>query len=227
MKNRLGQPYRALLFDFDGTLMDTSPGVISAMRLTLQELGLPNESDEVIRQFIGPPAGAFFRSTYGFSEEQARRASEVFRHFFEQGDFLNAVPYPCMTALLEALKRKGFLLAVATNKHLNQTLAMLRYFSFSQFFDAVAGADDSFQLTKADIIRQALAQLRVSPEQALLIGDSRYDALGAQAAGVDFLAVTYGLGFSDRTEAQVYPLRGCSGSVSELAEFLECPLPRS
>ncbi len=217
MKSGCLPKYKAILFDFDGTLMDTSPGVISSMRRTLNYLGLPNESDETIKRFIGPPAGAIFREKYGFSEIDARRASNIFRKYYEQGDFLNAIPYFGINIILSQLQQQGFLLAVATNKHLNQTQETLKHFDFDQYFIAVAGADDSFKLTKADIICDALSKLNICAGEAVLVGDSKFDAKGAEMAGVDFIAVCYGIGFCTSEEVSVYPNSGCVSSTEELA----------
>lgn len=211
---------KAILFDFDGTLMDTSPGVICCMRETLRQLGMTDEDEEVIKKFIGPPAGEFFVTTYGFSQEKARRASQVFRINFEKGPFLMAKPYAGMEELLQRLKAGGHLLAVATNKHINQTIEMLRHFGFDRYFDAVSGADDHFRFSKTDIICRALDALGVGSEQAVLVGDSRYDAEGAAQAGVAFLGLTCGFGFRTRAEVERYPNIGCAASVSELAAYL-------
>lgn len=212
--------YKAVFFDFDGTLMDTSPGVTCCMRETLGQLGMPDEDENVIKKFIGPPAGEFFVTTYGFSRVEAQWASQVFRKNFEKGPFLMAEPYAGMEELLRELKGMGYLLAVATNKHMNQTVKMLRHFGFDRYFDAVSGADDNFRFSKADVICRALDMLEIQPEQALLVGDSRYDAEGAAQAGVAFLGLTYGFGFKTPAEVDQYPNVGCADSVSALTAFL-------
>ncbi|MEJ8728576.1 HAD hydrolase-like protein [Flintibacter sp. HCN-6482] len=149
-------PYRAVLFDFDGTLMDTSPGVITCLLQTLVELGIHEEHKEVLQIFWEPPAGEFFIDAYGFSESQAQKASLPFRQKFQKGSHLDAIPYEGIKEFIFALRNFGCRTAVATNKQQKLAQSMIQHFHFAPCFDAVCGASEHKRLQKWDIVQQAL-----------------------------------------------------------------------
>ncbi|MCQ2553341.1 MAG: HAD hydrolase-like protein [Clostridia bacterium] len=213
--------YKAFIFDFDGTLMDTFPGVYACMEATHKELGMPTPDVETILKFIGPPGSDWFAFTYNWDLERAEAANAIFKRLFEvEKHCLNAIPYPGMVELLQALKDAGKFTATATNKYLNQAEEMIDHFEWNKYFNKIGAAQVGVPMTKADIICQMAELAGAAKEETLMIGDSKYDAIAAQTAGVDFLGVLYGFGFKSEEDIDQYSNVGKVKSVAEIKEFI-------
>ncbi len=215
--------YDAFIFDMDGTLADTSPGVFAGLKITFDALGIPIPGDEVMRKFIGPPLISSFKREYDMDDAQAYRAAGVFRSFYgERGMFMCEL-YPGMRELLFRLKNAGARLTVATLKLESSARHIVEHLGLSGVFDAVIGADPGGIRTKKDTVLFGLAEAGcVSPDRALLIGDSEYDAVGARQAGVDFCAAMYGFGFDDPSLVDKNPCAYRIYSPMELWDIMEC-----
>ena len=188
---------RAILFDLDGTLTDSEPGIVNSARYALERFGLTAEP-AVLRSFIGPPLYDSFHGAMGLSDADARRAVDFYREYFrDRGIFENA-PYPGIPAMLEDLHRAGLRLVIATSKPEVFARQIADHFGLSPFLTAVCGADlEGLRSEKPDVIRYALRETRTSPATAVMIGDRRYDILGAHAAGLPAIGVLYGYGSRD------------------------------
>lgn len=205
-----------LLFDLDGTLLDTTEGIIESVRYTIRQLGLPCLQESELYSFIGPPVQLSFTEHYGLTQLEAQNAANIFRDYYKNEALLKAMPYPKVLEMMRDLKSKGFKLAVATYKREDYALTILHHFGFDSCCDVVHGADNFNKLTKSDIIHLCLDDLGAVYEQTVLIGDTKFDALGAQEAGIDFLGVTYGFGFKSKQEVDVFPNVGCAKTVEEI-----------
>ena len=186
--------YRGIIFDLDGTLMNTEEGVLSSVRYTTQRMGYPPLSDDVMRTFIGPPVKHSLIRCYGLNEEEATAATEVFRDHYKNYDLLKAVPYDGILALLEKLKREGYLVGVATLKRTDYALTLLEHYGIAAYCDSICGSDSANKLGKCDVLRLCLKKLGLSCEEGVLIGDTSLDGAGAAQAGTAFIGVTYGFG---------------------------------
>lgn len=188
--------YDLILFDLDGTLMDTSEGILSAVRYTIKSLKLHELPEDKIRSFIGPPIQQSFAKEYGVTKEVADRYASVFRERYKNFDLVKAVPYPGIYKTLKDLRSLGCVLAVATYKREDYAVKLLDGYGFLDYFDIVHGSDFSGKQKKSDIIRLCIneAQCKDS-DKAVLIGDTDSDRFGAQEAGIHFLGVTYGFGY--------------------------------
>ncbi|MEG0379978.1 MAG: HAD hydrolase-like protein, partial [Eubacterium sp.] len=125
------------------------------------------------------------------------------RYQMEQGIFESS-PYDGMISLLAMLKESNHKLGVATLKRQDITELTLSSAGISNYFDAVFGIDMAESFTKSDIINLALKEMQILPKDAVMIGDSPYDALGAKECGVDFIGVDYGFGFKDVDEIKSF-----------------------
>lgn len=210
--------YKAILFDLDGTLADTCEGVYASVRYAAEKEGLPEADDALLKKFIGPPLHQTFRTEYGLSEEGVDKAVAAFREFYGREGVYMCTPYGGMDKLLISLKSAGYKIGTATYKREDYAKALLKK-KLPDVFDVIHGADPEGKLTKADIVEMVISELGADRAETVLIGDSFYDAEGAAAAGVDFIAVTYGFGFRTRADAEKYPTVGCCGSTGELAEL--------
>lgn len=187
--------YKCILFDLDGTLADTFPGILHSYQYAARETGFPEPDEQIAGEVIGAPLAEVFRVRFGLSEELTKQALYHYRHYYAENGIHEAILYPGMKDTLAKLKQEGYLLAVTTLKKEAFAKEMLKSLGVSEYFDVILGMNDSDTATKADIVKKALAILETQNDEAVLVGDSSYDAIGAEQANVDFIAVTYGFGY--------------------------------
>ncbi|MBD5483072.1 MAG: HAD hydrolase-like protein [Lachnospiraceae bacterium] len=214
--------WSAVVFDVDGTLLNTSEGVLSSVRYTIEAHGLAPLSDEELRRFIGPPIQDSFARVYGLSGDILQELATTFRDRYKGDDLFRAVPYDGIFEVFDELKRRGIPIAVATYKREDYAKRIMHHFGFDRYTDIIYGADHENRLKKADIIRKCLTSAGVaSPADAVMVGDSDNDAVGAQNIGLKFLGVTYGFGFRKKEEILCYEHAvGCAASSAELIPYL-------
>lgn len=212
--------YQAILFDLDGTLTDSGPGITRSVAYALEKMGKPEENLENLRVFVGPPLLEMFQSYSGFTEEEAREAVAFYRErFVPIGMFENSV-YPGIPEVLEALKNKGFRLAIASSKPEPFIHQILEHFGIKDYFEVIVGPTLGEQgTTKKECVEEALRRLDLLDrrDQVLMVGDTHYDVEGAREMGVDCLAVTYG--YEDpEVLKQSHPL-ALADSPGEILDF--------
>ena len=191
--------YDAVIFDLDGTLTDSQPGIFACTRYALEKMGLPVPPEHVLRRFLGPPLADSYIRYCGMTEEQAAFATDLYRERYIPIGWRENRVYPRIRALLSALKERGAYLAVATGKPQHTSEEILRYFGLLPYFDAVAGPDNrDLHADKADLIRRVLPRGR----RAVMVGDIAGDIKGAQDAGIDSVAALYGYGENEEILAQ-------------------------
>lgn len=211
--------YKAVLFDLDGTLLDTRKGVKSAVKKTIYDLKLPVLTEEEIDVFVGPPMQKSFEKYYGMTPEKALKSANLFRENYKNYSLLEAELYPRILNMLDELNRTGIKIAIATNKSHENAKAILDYYEITDRCQYIKGADLEGKLKKADILEICLKELGVKNNEAILVGDSEYDSIGAQKAGIDFLAVTYGFDFTKDTDfTKINPVIVCD-NVEEVYNF--------
>ena len=214
--------YELAVFDLDGTLLDTTEGVLSAVRDTITELGLAIPPKEILLGFIGPPIQDSFARTFGLEGEILQEIATLFRNQYCREELLLlAKPYDGIFDLLEELCQRGIRPAVATYKREDYALRLLSYFGFNRYTEIMFGGDHENTLKKKDIIERCLSVGGVPREHAVMIGDTAHDAVGANAAGVDFLGVTYGFGFRCAEDVAKCPSVGSSDTPLGLLKFFK------
>jgi len=212
--------YTTLLFDLDGTLTDSAPGITNSVRYALDRFGIMEKDDFKLRRFIGPPLIDSFQSFYGFSPEQARQAVAYYREYFaERGLYENAV-YPGIPELLAELQQKGKRLILATSKPTVFSERILEYFDLKKYFSLVVGSNlDGTRITKKEVIQYILGSLaETQRDECIMIGDREHDCIGARECGIDCIAVLYGYGSLEELSAQKPAY--LAGSVAELSLLL-------
>ena len=188
--------YDYFLFDLDGTLTDPGLGITNSVAYALEKYHISVKDRRELYPFIGPPLWRSFSEFYGFDEKQTRQAIVYYREYFgEKGLFENEV-YAGIPDVLAALKQAGKTLLVATSKPEIYTNRILEHFDLARYFDVVAGATmDETRNEKADIIAYALKQIAdADPSKIVMIGDRKFDILGARENGIDSIGVLYGYG---------------------------------
>ena len=204
-----------VIFDLDGTLVDTSPGIMESVRFAAEKHNYPHLTDNQLRTFIGPPLTGSFMRCYGCNDEEVKKLTDAYREHYREGALLNAKPYDRIFELCTELEKHGYRLAVATSKPQAFSERILYHFGFA--FPIICGADLEGKLKKADLIR--LCVTKAGADRAFMIGDTEHDARGAREAGVPFIAVSYGFGNPD--EMMRYPHIGVAGSPMDVLQILK------
>ena len=188
-----------LFFDLDGTLTDSALGILRTAAFALGHFGIQVDDLHTLRPFVGPPLEDSFKEFYGFSDAQAHEAVEIYRGRYEAVGVHENAPYPGVHDCLRALREQGFRLAVATSKPEKTARVVLDEFRLAGYFDFVCGRDAEGRLhTKADVIRHVLAHWEgVRREDSVMIGDRKYDVLGARETGMDSIGALWGYGSRD------------------------------
>ncbi len=184
---------RTILFDLDGTLTDSGEGIINCATLALNHFGLPVPDRETMRVFVGPPLDETFMK-FGVSADKTDEAIQVYRsRYTTVGKFENH-PYPGVETLLQKLKTQGHRLFVATSKPEGMSVEILEKFGLAQYFEMICGATlDGSRSKKADIITYLL-QRSGGANNAVMVGDTAYDVIGARAHGMPAVGVSWGYG---------------------------------
>lgn len=188
---------QVLLFDFDGTLFDTGPGVINCVVYALEHLGIYEPDKQKLRKFMGPPLYDMFRELYGLNDALGNEAVRLYRERYQPTGIWECAPYPGIVKLLKKLREAGYLLAVATSKPTPSALRILERYQMESLFDFICGSEfDGTRSKKSEVVKAVLEHFEIQkcPDQALMIGDRKYDVLGASAVGVPCLGVRYGYG---------------------------------
>ena len=181
-----------ILFDLDGTLTDSGPGIMNGLVYAAEKLGLPERERDFYRRFIGPPLQWSFQTFLGLDEERAREGVRVYREYYNDKGIWENTVYPGIGELLRELKGAGKALAVATSKPEGMALRVLERFGLLPELACVAGASmDEATDRKAASIRRCLAQC---PGAAVMVGDRAYDVRGAHENHIPAIGVLYGYG---------------------------------
>lgn len=210
--------YTYLLFDLDGTLTDSGPGIMNAASYALKQFGIEETAPEKLRRFVGPPLHDSFSRFYGMSEADMKEAVRLFRVYYRPIGIFENTPYPGIRDFLLELRKRGKKLAVATSKPMEMAERVLRHFDLYDCFDVhCAGTEDESRNQKWQIVSDALTQLGVEDRsQALMIGDREQDVLGAAKNGIDCAGVLWGYG-----SRQEFETAGAAYIVENYDELLD------
>lgn len=186
--------YRYVFFDLDGTLTDSKEGILNCLRYAFEKLGEPVPSEETLLQFIGPPLQESFIRWCSFTPERAAEGLRLFRErYVPIGKFENA-PAPGMAELCRRLKERGYVLALASSKPEAMCVPICERFGFAPFLDVIVGSAPGDDWEKEDVIREAMGRLGLTEAQRdeiLMVGDRKFDVLGARACGIACVGVEF------------------------------------
>ncbi len=184
-----------ILFDLDGTLTDSKDGIIRSVQYMQKKLGLRVWSEEELYFIVGPPLIQSFANEFGMAPDAAEAAVEIFRERYATiGLFENSV-FPGVTELLAALQEKGKRLAVATSKMEDLAVRILEHFGIADYFEVIGGNRRELgRDTKAKVIQYVLSAMHAKKEDVIMIGDRKFDIVGAHALEIPCIAVEYGYG---------------------------------
>lgn len=209
-----------VIFDLDGTLLDTREGVIESAKYAAKEMGYKELPYETMLTFVGPPIQNSFMKHYGCDKETAQKAANIFRNYYKSSALLLAEPYEGIYDLCKALKDNGVKMSVATYKRKDYALTLLRHFGFDKYCCPMHGADNNNVLKKEDIVRMCQEEMGATVDNSVLVGDTDNDAKGAIKAGSKFIAVTYGFGFKNEADVAAYPYIGIANTPIEIKDII-------
>ena len=212
---------RSVIFDLDGTLLDTKEGIIESAKYAADKLGYERLPYETMLTFVGPPIQNSFIKHYGCDADAAQKAANVFREYYKEEALFLAEPYEGIYDLCEDLKSMGIKMAVATYKREDYALTLLRHFGFDKYCEVMHGADNNNVLKKEDIVRMCQEETGTSKEDSVLFGDTDNDAKGALKAETPFIAVTYGFGFKTEDDVSMYPHLGVTDTPMGVAGIIK------
>lgn len=195
--------YDYILFDLDGTITDSKPGIIRCIKFALDAKGISYEPS-VLDKMVGPPFRVSMHDYLGLETDVIEELISLYRGEYEVGGWRECRIYPHVVEMFEALKAEGKRLAVATSKPIKFTSLMMDGLGLRKYFDFIGGASsDSSKEAKCDVIELVLENLKVKDRsRVLMVGDRLFDIEGAHKCGIDCAAVMWGYG--DRDEFKKY-----------------------
>lgn len=183
---------KAILWDLDGTLLDTLTDIQNAVNATMRQFGYPERSREDVKAFTGNGAAVLLRQCLGGEPENFEEIHEWYRAYFALHSNDTSKPYPGIPEVAAELQRRGWKMAIVSNKPHSATVPLWKYHFPS--FDLALGEGPGLPRKPAPhMVQKALEILEVSPENAVYIGDSEVDVATAKAANLPCISVTWGL----------------------------------
>ena len=184
---------KTILFDLDGTLTNSGEGIINCAILALEHFGCPIPSREDMRVFVGPPLHESFVK-HGVPEDKAEEAIAIYRsRYIPIGAYENT-PYPGIREVLEKLKTAGHTLYVATSKPEGMSVDILNHFDLAKYFDRICGASMDTSRSSKEAVIEYLIQQNGRTDNMVMVGDTKFDVIGAKHHGIPCIGVSWGYG---------------------------------
>ncbi|WP_297022951.1 HAD hydrolase-like protein [uncultured Dialister sp.] len=226
--------YKYLLFDLDGTLSESAPGIIKAVQYGLDAVGIHERDMKKLSTFIGPPLNVQMKKLYHMSDADIVTAVTKFRELYETEGIFDCRPYDGLDRLLPQAVETGYILAVASSKPEPFVKEIIGHFGFAPFFSTICGSDIGDELKKravasqkARIIRKAMGDLEERGyahddlwQNTVMIGDTAYDIEGAKENHLPSIGCTYGYGSREELTTA-----GADRIVSSVKELMTVLLP--
>ncbi|MBU0498889.1 MAG: HAD-IA family hydrolase [Gammaproteobacteria bacterium] len=211
--------YKLLVFDWDGTLMDSEAKIVACMQAAFVDLGMAVPSRDAVRDIIGLGLRESIQTLYpGAGDGLVDDLFQGYRHHFLGANDTPSQLFPDVEKTLEQLDRAGYLLTVATGKGRRGLDRVLDETGLGRFFIATRCADETFSKPHPEMLNQLIDLAGVEASEALMIGDTEYDLQMAVNAGADALAVSYGVHEVERLLSHG-PI-GCLDAIGELPDYL-------
>jgi phosphoglycolate phosphatase len=190
--------YSCILFDLDGTIVDSAPGITATLAYMFEQLGKPIPTPSELLRYVGPPLLDSFRDLAGFTPEESARALEIYREKYLNVGAYDATQYPGVGLVLKAVHESPLPMSLATSKPETPATLILEHFNLARYFDIITGAsDDEVRSAKKDVVAEALIRLAAmgaDVSRPVLVGDREHDVHGAAANNVPTIFVDWGYG---------------------------------
>lgn len=208
--------FSCILFDLDGTIVDSAPGITETLAFTFAKMGLPIPSPAELVAYVGPPILDSFRDLAGFTPEQSAEALAIYKKEYLVSGVFRATVYPGVEDVLRRIHDSDIPLSLATSKPEYPAKLILEHFELLRYFDVITGAsEDEVRSAKADVVAEALERLvafGADIRRPVMVGDRHHDVAGAAAHSVPTIFVRWGYG-SPAEEV------GTIGAVSTAAQL--------
>lgn len=184
-------------FDLDGTIMRSDPGIIECVKYSVEKMGFPIPDEKTLYKFIGPPLRDSYMDFCGMSEEQSMQAIAFYRERYNAKGIFECEVYPGIRELFARLRERGLTLAAATSKPESMAVRIAEKFGLNDYLSLVAGSDDTESQTKTDVILSAFDRFSIdgdSRKEVIMIGDRKFDVIGAHECGIKCLGIGWGYG---------------------------------
>ena len=212
--------YINILFDLDGTLTDPYLGITNSIKYSLGKLGITEENNDKLKLFIGPPLERSFMEYYSFDKETVKKAIGYYREYFSEKGIYENTLYDGIENILTELNNKNRKCILATSKPEIFAGRILEYFRISTYFKYIAGSDmEGAFVEKEDIIRRVIEKYKLDKKETIMIGDRKYDIIGANRNGIDSIGVLYGYGSREEMENEK-PKYLCAG-IMDILKIIE------
>lgn len=212
--------FSCILFDLDGTIVDSAPGITATLAYTFGQLGLPIPSPAELVAYVGPPILDSFRDLAGFTPEQSQQALDIYRPQYLKTGVFDAKVYPGVADLLKTIHESDIPLSLATSKPETPATLILEHYDLLKYFDVITGAsDDEVRSAKADVVEEALVRLAAfgaDLSRPIMVGDRHHDVTGAAAHDVPTIFVRWGYG----SPAEEVGTIGVADDAAELQRLL-------
>ena len=209
--------YDSILFDLDGTLTDSGPGITKSVAQAFTRMGMEPPCLKELKLFVGPPLASSF-ARYGMNPSQVDEAIRLFRERYTTVGKFENIPYDGVKQLLERLQKAGYRLFVATSKPENVAIEVLQHFQMDGYCEKICGASlDHSRETKEAVLEYLKQQCHIG--NAIMIGDTQFDVNGAKEHGIPCIGVTWGYG--DEKSMRDAGARAIVSTMDELYRMID------
>jgi phosphoglycolate phosphatase len=211
--------YTNVLFDLDGTLTDSYGGITNAVKYALRKFNIIEEDDSKLKLFIGPPLESSFMAYCHLSSGDSKTAVGYYREYFsEKGIYENKL-YEGIDTVLEELNKRNKKCIVATSKPEIFARKIAQYFKIDNYFEHIVGSNiDGTLSEKEDIIKHIIEKYGFNKNETIMVGDRKYDIIGAHKNRIDSAGVLYGYGTREELEKES-PKYLCN-TVAEILQII-------
>lgn len=193
----------SVLLDLDGTLIDSEPGILMSCQAALRALGHVPEPSLDLSTIIGPPIDDVMRSLLEpYGDDRVSEAVAAYRADYGENGLFNSLPYSGIDQELVKIRQSGARLYLATSKRATFALRILEHLDLAPLFDGIYGSEDGGALDhKPELISHIIDRHALAPGHCVMVGDRRYDVIGAHANKMRALGVLWGYGTRDELES--------------------------
>ena len=211
------QNFKAIFFDFDGTIADTVNGILATMTATFKELNLPVPPQDAMKSTIGMLLGDALQQLGNLDDTQRVLAVKTYQRLFREVELPNTRIFPGVSQTLQTLKSKGVKMAIVTSRGIESLRLILTQNNILEYFDELVTRDNGFKPKPApDMVNYLLQKMNLAPSDVLVVGDTTFDIDMGTAAGCKTCAVTYGNHSAERLATSK-----CDWMVGRFEEIIE------
>lgn len=184
-----------ILFDLDGTIINSEEGITNCIRYVLDFWGIEQPPQKDLLCFIGPPLREQFKKIYGFEGDRVEQSVIKYRERFDKIGIFECELYSGVRELLMSLKEKGYHLAIASSKPQDACARIIEHFHLESCFDGIFGSTKDGKISsKREVLEHLFKTTGMERSETILVGDTKFDVIGAKEAAISCIGVTYGFG---------------------------------